>query len=431
MNPAADPVAAVPRPLLVQRDFGALWWGQLISILGDRLNYLALLGLIAHHTDSFRGTGASLLLTMLANVMLIPVLLFAPFTGAWLDRLNLRRVLIVSDLLRALVVAAIPFLYSATHAIAPVFVAVFVLFVCNVFFLPAKSALTPELVPAPQLMSANALLSAAGIAATAIGALAGGWVVDHWGWEIALWIDAGTYVVSVVTIVFIRYQRRTTPTDGTRVTLRGYLTEVGEGWRVVRENPAVRLAMLALGAVWIGGGFLHVAGNQHIQQRASIPGMERVGVLMAALGLGSALGTLWVNQRARHVPPHRLLGAGLACASLALAGFAFTRLFAIYAGAAFVIGFCIAPVFVLTETLLQRGVDLNQRARVFSARDFMMRLAFMIAVAVAGTVTRADGTAVALLVSAGLLFVIGILTLGWRGLHADHGAPLPDLTPRR
>ncbi len=68
---------------------------------------------------------------------------------------------------------------------------------------------------------------------------------------------------------------------------------------------------------------------------------------------------------------------------------------------------------------------------MFSARDFIMRLAFMIAVAVAGTVTRADGTTVALLVSAGLLFVIGTLTLGWRGLRADRREPLPDLTPRR
>lgn len=430
MNPAADPVARPPRPLLVQRDFAALWWGQLISILGDRLNYLALLGLIAEHTDSFRGTGASLLLTILANVMLIPVLLFSPFTGAWLDRLNLRRVLIVSDLLRALVVVAIPLIYHATHAVAPVFVAVFVLFVCNVFFLPAKSALTPELVPAPQLMNANALLSGAGIAATAIGALAGGWVVDHWGWTVALWIDAATYVVSVFTLALIRDPHRAARTEPVKVTVRGYLAEVGEGWRVVRENNAVRLAMLALGAVWVGGGFLHVAGNQHIQLRASIPGMERVGVLMTALGLGSALGTVWVNQRAHRVAAHRLLGAGLAAASLALAVFAFTRLFAIYAAAAFVIGFCIAPVFVLTETLLQRGVDLNQRARVFSARDFMMRLAFMAAVAVAGTVTRANGTTVALLVASGLLFTIGIVTMGWRGLRANH-QELPDLTPPR
>ena len=413
MTPAAEPATPPLRPLLAQRDFAALWWGQLISILGDRLNYLALLGLIAHHTDSFRGTGASLLLTILANVMLMPVLLLAPFTGAWLDRLNLRRVLIVSDLLRALVVAAIPFVYAASHAVAPVFVAVFVLFVCNVFFLPAKSALTPELVPHDQLMSANALLSGAGIAATAIGALAGGWVVDHWGWEAALRIDAATYLISVGTIVLIRYQRRATPADGTRVTLRGYLDEVREGWRVVRENPAVRLAMLTLGAVWIGGGFLHVAGNQHIQRAASVPGMERLGLLMCALGLGAGLSTWWVNRHGRGLPRPLLLGVGLLLAAGGLCAFAVSTRFAVFVAASFVVGVFVAPAFVLSETLLQEGAEPRQRGRVFSARDFLMRLLFLVTVTLAAWLTRGFGTRLALLVSAGIVAAAGLLSMAW------------------
>src|SRR6476659_9823 len=99
--PAPTPdVTPMARPLMSQRNFAALWSGQLVSILGDRVNYLALLGLLATHTDSFRDPRASLLLSLLANVMLAPVLLFSPFAGAWIDRMNLRRVLIVSDTLR-------------------------------------------------------------------------------------------------------------------------------------------------------------------------------------------------------------------------------------------------------------------------------------------------------------------------------------------
>jgi uncharacterized membrane protein len=99
------------------------------------------------------------------------------------------------------------------------------------------------------------------------------------------------------------------------------------------------------------------------------------------------------------------------------------------------VGFGIAPVFVLSETLLQLGTDLAKRGRIFSARDFVMRLVFMLAVAVAGTVTRAAGTEVALLTAAGIVAVVGLLTL-WRG---DVGAAIPDdmnggsgpLSPRR
>src|SRR5262245_10650667 len=78
----APPHAAEP-PILLQRNFAALWWGQLISILGERLTYLALVGLIAEHTHHFRDPNASWLLSLHANVMLAPVLLFSPFIGAW------------------------------------------------------------------------------------------------------------------------------------------------------------------------------------------------------------------------------------------------------------------------------------------------------------------------------------------------------------
>src|SRR5216117_3114190 len=147
-------------------NFSALWWGQLVSILGERLTYLALVGLLAEHTGHFRDPRSSLLLTLLANVMLAPVLAFAPFTGACVDRCNLKRVLVTSDLLRSVLVVLIPVVYGIGHLTAPVFALVFALFTCNVFFLPAKSAITPEIVAPDQLLAANALLSVAGIAST-------------------------------------------------------------------------------------------------------------------------------------------------------------------------------------------------------------------------------------------------------------------------
>jgi MFS family permease len=182
-TPPPSPVSAAvpPPPLLRQRNFAALWTGQLISILGERLTYLALVGLLAAHTENFRDPRSSLLLSLLANVMLAPVLMFAPFTGAWVDRWNLKRVLIVSDLLRSVLVVLIPLSYFSTQHTLPMYALVFGLFTCNVFFLPAKSALTPEIVHPSQLLAANAWLAGAGIAATAVGALVGGWVVDHPG----------------------------------------------------------------------------------------------------------------------------------------------------------------------------------------------------------------------------------------------------------
>ncbi len=401
------------RPLLQQRDFAALWWGQLISLLGDRLNYLALGGLLLQHTGRFADlTQSSILLGILGNVMLAPVLLFAPFAGPWVDRWNLRTTLIVSDLARTALVVAIPISYALTEHIGITFALVFLMFTCNVFFLPAKSAMTPELVPPSQLLAANTLLSIAGIIATAVGALLGGWIVDHWGWSTAMWIDAVTYLVSVGTLALIRYQgkpRESLPS----VTLRSYLREIGEGVQIVRRSAAVGLALTALAAIWLGGGFLHVAGNQHIQNAASLPGMERIGILMAVLGLGAALGTWWVNTQGRRVARPLLLGFGLVMTSVWMLGFAMSSLFAVFALAGFLIGVCIAPTFVLTETLLQEGTEVHQRGRVFAMRDFAMRLAFQVAILIAAFLTPLLGTPSTMVVAAGVIAVAGVLSLAW------------------
>jgi predicted MFS family arabinose efflux permease len=182
---------------------------------------------------------------------------------------------------------------------------------------------------------------------------------------------------------------------------------------VVRSNRGVGLALVALGAVWVAGGFLHVAGNQHIQRHALQPGMERVGVLLAVLGLGSGIGTWWVNRHHHRLPPGVLLGGGLVLAGLSLAVFATSTRFAVFAAAAFVTGIGAAPSFTLAETLLQEATETRQRGRVFSARDFLMRLVFLIGVTAAGGVTRGFGTQAALLMAAGLMGAAGLLAIVW------------------
>ena len=407
-----DPAARMrtARPLLLQRDFGALWWGQLVSLWGDRLNYLALNGLVQQHTRDYHDPGqSSLMLSLQGTVSVLPVLLFAPFAGPWVDRWDLRRVLIVSDLLRALLVLAIPFLYGVTHAAPPVWTLVFLMFTCNVFFLPAKSAMTPEIVAPGQLLTANTLLAVAGIVGTVAGFGMGGWVVDHWGWPAALTLDAITYGVSVVSLAFIRYRPR--PRGSSEVTLRGYGQEIVEGLRIVRRSPAVRLALISLGAVWLAGGFVQVAGIQHIQRAASIPGAERIAGLGGALGVGAALATWWVNTRGRRLPRALLLGTGMLLSGVWLVCLAVSRRYAVFAIASFLIGACIAPAFVLTETLVQEGTDLRQRGRVFSLRDFTMRLLLLGSMALATVLTPLFGTTAALCTAAALMGGIGLLSM--------------------
>src|SRR5262249_48228430 len=81
--------------------------------------------------------------------------------------------------------------------------------------------------------------------------------------------------------------------------------------------------------------------------------------------------------------------------------------------AAFLVGACIAPAFVLTETLVQEGTDVHQRGRVFSLRDFAMRLLLLVSMALATLLTPLLGTEITLIVAAACIGGIGFLTIAW------------------
>jgi len=90
---------------------------------------------------------------------------------------------------------------------------------------------------------------------------------------------------------------------------------------------------------------------------------------------------------------------------------AVSRRYAVFAIASFLIGACIAPAFVLTETLVQEGTDLRQRGRVFSLRDFTMRLFLLGSMALATVLTPLFGTTAALCTAAALMGGVGLVSM--------------------
>jgi len=183
-----------------QRSFASLWWGQIFSITGDRFTYLALAGLFYEHSQTDAAASYAALLAVFANVVVAPVLLFAPFTGAWVDRHNLKHVLVVSDALRALIVLTIPTLFQLTHSTDVVFALVFALFTVNVVFLPAKSALLPTLVAPDRLVSANSLVGLNANLARLAGGPIGGLLLAASGLPAIVAVDAVSFLVAALLI---------------------------------------------------------------------------------------------------------------------------------------------------------------------------------------------------------------------------------------
>jgi predicted MFS family arabinose efflux permease len=380
----------------------ALGLAQLLSAVGDRLHYLALVSLVTARAASL-GIDAAPALMTLAVVMLLPTVLFAPLAGPIVDRLSLVAVLVVTDALRGVLVLLMPAVFD--HAgVDLLFAAVFLLFTLNVFFLPARAAMPPRLVARDQLLAANALLAVIIVVATIAATAIGGWVVDQLGWRNALYVDGLTYLASALLLLSLAGSappRSTRRRAGWKV----YWAEVLSGFQLlVRSTPARRSVTAWLG-LWIGAGVLHVAGTLHVQDS---PGeMREIGWILASLGAGVAASSLWA-MRHRGIRPAIALGGGLMGAAVALALFATASELWLLCVAAGLAGLASGPLISSSETELQHASGERRRARAFAVRDFLSRLVFLVCAGISVPAVSLMGAGPALWLGAAIIGILGI-----------------------
>ncbi|HXI44877.1 MAG TPA: MFS transporter, partial [Candidatus Acidoferrales bacterium] len=183
--------------LALDSSFSALWTGQLVSLIGDRVHQVALAFLVLRATDSPIAVGAVFLVATLPN------LLFGPIAGTLVDRWDHREVMIVSDLLRAGIVLLIPI--AAVTNLALVYPLVFLVTTISIFFRPAKGAIVPRIVAADDLIPANSALWIGETFADIGGFVLAGLFVALLGSQLplAFWVDAVTYLASAVLVASI------------------------------------------------------------------------------------------------------------------------------------------------------------------------------------------------------------------------------------
>jgi MFS family permease len=397
------------RRLAALPGFRALWIGQLISIFGDRFHYLALLALVVQAARDPSNPAPELALIPL--VSFLPGILLGPVAGPLVDRWSTKRVLVISDLIRALlVVAMIP--AAAKGGVPAAFVVVFLLYVANTFFLPARSAIVPAIVPPETLVAANSLATLAGVLATLVGSLLGGWVIQKVGWKWGFAIDAATYFVSVLALAAIPWtgRRDAPPPRAVPVALYRELADsVAEGLRITARTPRALGAILSMVLLWGAGGVLQVAGTVLLKERTEGV-VSGVGSLLAAAGVGMVLGALFLTTRGhrwtgRSIAPLSVLGIGVS-----LVAFASVRGPAAMHAVAFVAGVFIALVLVATESAIQRSVEEGARGRVFALRDLAARVAVLAAAGIAGLlVGRGALSSAGTVLGAGVVVILAAL----------------------
>lgn len=227
-------------PQLLTRDFTLVWWGQMVSQVGDGVSKLALLWFV------YAITGSPLKTTIIGLLQTLPPILFGPFIGVIVDRLPKKLLLIGSDLIRAVVLGVIPCLISVeSFSIERLYVLVFVHAVASAVFGPALTASVPFLVARHEFTAANALLQTTTSIGIIIGPALSGVGIATMSSQEVLCINAVSYVVSAACFMIIRFPAaESAPVAGT--SLANTFQDVRDGFRYVLFDQ--RIVMLLIGA---------------------------------------------------------------------------------------------------------------------------------------------------------------------------------------
>lgn len=340
------------------RSFALLWGGQTVSRLGDALYFVALAWWVLQKTGSATAMGTVLVFTT------VPMIVFLLFGGVVVDRFSRVRVMLVSDALRGVLVAALTGLAWADrlemvhiYALATVFGFV------SAFFQPAYQALVPDIVPLDELPSANSLTSLSGQLVGIGGPALGASLVALGGTTLAFALDALSFGVAAVCLLPLLRQAvpRRPATERSNI-----LAELRAGLALVFATPWlwITIALFSLVNVTKGGPMavglpLLIRDHYHAEVGA-------LGVFLSLLSLGSVLTAVWLGRaqtwRRRGVAAY----GGALAGGLAVMVIGLTSSLPIGWAAAFVYGAVLAVFGLIWTNTLQEMVPRDMLGRVVS-----------------------------------------------------------------
>ncbi|BDZ63490.1 MFS transporter [Agromyces mangrovi Wang et al. 2018] len=369
-------------------------------------------------------------LSIVATGAAVGLVLAVLFGGVAADRVPQRRILLGVEAVRGVAFGTAALLaLGGTIEVWHLAVLAFVLGVADGFFYPAYSAWLPAILPADQLQAANGvegvlrptLMNAAGPAAASLLIAIG-----------SPGLAFAVIAVAQVGAVLVLLAMRTTPLRGERVDddvhpLKRTFLDLRDGFGFLMRTTWLLASLLfAVFMVLVIMGPIEVLLPFAVRDQTG-GGAGQFALVLAAFGIGGAIGSLWVGslRMPRRYLTLLMLGFGFGCLPLAIIGF--TDALWVMVVALFVCGLLFQGAQVLWGTLLQRRVPPHMLGRV-SSLDFFVSLALMpVSMAIAGPVGEAIGLAPTFLVAGLVPPVIAVLTIWIARLGRDELAhPLED-----
>ncbi len=433
------------RGVLAIKPFRQLWLSLGLSSFGDWLGLLATTAMAGALGAQAGYAQANLAVSGVLILRLAPAIFLGPIAGVVADRLDRKLNMVIGDLLRCGLFVSI----AVVGTLWWLFVATVLIEIIGLFWMPAKDATVPNLVPRQRLEAANQLSLAttygsapfAALLFSALALLSG--VLDNFVGalggpiDLALYFDALTYLVAAIVIWRLDMPRRAVREDDASTPAHPSVWQtMRAGWAFIGKTPLIRgLVTGMLGAFGAGGFVIGVATTFTKDLGAGAAGY---GVLFAAVFTGLAIG-MWVGPRLlAELPRWRLFGLAIIAAGIFLALVALIPNIVLAAFFTVGLGAGTGVAWVTGYTMLGLEVADEMRGRTFAFVNSSARVVLVAVMAFAPALAAVIGThrfeltpqvtltyngaAFTLLFAAVLAVAIGVLS--YRQMEDHRGVPL-------
>ena len=362
----------------------------------------------------YKATGSALGTGAVFALYTLPWVVFGAFSGVIVDRVDKRRLMIAMDVLRAVLVVAVPFLVA--RSLPSVFVLAFVIASLGVFFDPAKLAILPEIVPEDRLMRANSLLSTGENLTEILGWALAGLLLAAVSTTAAFRLDAATFVVSAVALALMRY--RAPVREAAEKAAGAFRKELKEGFTFLRHDRGLRANTTMIVVCVAGMGAVYpltflfavdVLGR----------GAGAFGALEAVSSIGFLVGSLVLVALATRVRKGRVMIGGLVVMGVCLALVALTGSVWVAAVPFALFGCANALVLIAVDTFLQQTVPEGMRGRVFSTRFMLTQGTYAVSVLVGGALAGVMDVRVLFVVAGAIVAASGLVGLMSREVRSS------------
>ena len=390
------------------KHFLYLWSSQVLSQLTiNIMNFLLL-------THLFNVTGSSIATSLLWVSYALPAIFFGPIGAAWVDLINRRKILMLTNFLQALTV----FLYFFTYG-GSIFLLYFVVIVYsffNQFYVPAENASLPSLVAKESLPQANSIFFITQQASLVIGFALAGVILRFFGFSGSLLLCGTFLFLAFISVTFLPQMKpqKKTPERLDKLLI-AFFESILEGYRFIKGKRAILFPLLLLMSIQVSLAMILVTLPVLAQEILHVSVNYAGLLLVVPAGLGAITGSFYVSRflktgnRKKSVIE---LGLGTLSVSLLLIVFLTPFLSGILPAISgpillFFAGLGFVSITIPTLTYLQEVTPIWLRGRVFGNLWFLITIATIFPVLFSGVITEFFGvSSLLVLIVLGLLFAL-------------------------